>query len=126
MLISALALMLTAPDAPAGTGTLWLDGQAIPMTVSGCGVDTETASASGETPDGQSVSIMLMRWPGMHSLSVTYDNSQWVHRGPEDSDAAPDIRRWSDDGVLSAAGAAAVFPPIREDQMEVRFEGRCP
>ncbi|WP_429911324.1 hypothetical protein [Glycocaulis sp.] len=128
MPLTALALLMMATPAAAepGTGTLWLDGEAYAMEVTSCGQDSETANATVRREEGSGVSVMLQRWPGMHALSVVYDNGQWVHRGPEDSEDAPRLRRWVEDGVLNASGTVAMFPPIREETMEVRFEGRCP
>lgn len=126
MHLTLFTLLLSVSTMSPGTGTLWLDGEAYQVEVTSCGVDTETAGAKGTLADGSSVSVMLQRWPGMHALSVTYDNAQWVHRGAEDSEDAPELKRWVDDGVLDASGTVAVFPPIRQDTMKVRFEGRCP
>lgn len=128
MPLTALALLMMATPAAAepGTGTLWLDGEAHEMEVTMCDRDTNTAGARGALAGGDAISVMLQRWPGMHALSVVYDNTQWVHRGPEDSEEAPDLRDWTGDGQLAAAGTVAVFPPIREETMDVRFEGRCP
>ncbi|SEB02992.1 hypothetical protein [Alkalimonas amylolytica] len=126
MFFTAMALLLNTSAMLPGTGTLWLDGESHPVEVTSCGVDTETAGAKGTLPDGSSVSVMLQRWPGMHALSVTYDNAQWLHRGPEDSADAPELKRWVEDGMLKASGTVSVFPPIRQASMVVRFEGRCP
>ncbi|MCC5826903.1 hypothetical protein [Alkalimonas sp.] len=126
MSFTIFALLLSTSAISPGTGTLWLDGEAHPVEVTSCGVDTETAGAKGTLPDGSSVSVMLQRWPGMHALSVVYDNAQWVHRGPEGSEDAPELKRWVEDGKLKASGTVSVFPPIRQASMEVRFEGRCP
>ena len=126
MFFTAMALLLSTSAMSAGTGTLWLDGEAYPVEVTSCAGDPETAGARGTLADGQSVTLMLQRWPGMHALSVTYDNAQWVHRGPEDSAEAPELKRWVEDGMLKASGTVSVFPPIRQASMTVRFEGRCP
>lgn len=126
MSLTALALLMTTPTAAPGTGTLWLDGEAHAVEVTLCDLEPETAGGSGTLEDGSIVTIMLQRWPGLRAVSVTYDNTQWVHRGPEDDEDSPDIRSWTQDGQLAASGIVAVFPPIRQDTMEVRFEGVCP
>ncbi|MDP4536538.1 hypothetical protein Q3O60_10090 [Alkalimonas collagenimarina] len=126
MHFALFALLMSTSTFSAGTGTLWLDGEAHSVEVTRCDRDTNTVGARGTLADGQNVTLMLQRWPGLHALSVTYDNAQWVHRGPEDSEDAPALKSWLDDGVLAASGTVAVFPPIREDSMDVRFEGRCP
>ena len=126
MFFPAMALLLSTSAMSAGTGTLWLDDAAHPVEVTSCAVDPETAGAQGILPNGQSVTVMLQRWPGLHALSVTYDNAQWLHRGPEDSAEAPEVKRWVEDGLLKASGTVSVFPPIRQASMTVRFEGRCP
>ncbi|MCH8488769.1 MAG: hypothetical protein LAT81_02415 [Oceanicaulis sp.] len=125
MLVLVAAAMLAVPDTQPGTGTLWLDGEAHAMIVTLCDHENQTAGARGELPDGSQVAIMLQRWPGLHALSVVYNNQQWVHRGPEDSEDGPRIASWGA-GELSASGTAALFPPIREDAMEVGFQGLCP
>lgn len=126
MSVSALAVLLVSQAASPGNGTLWLDGEAYAVEVTLCDRDTDTAGARGTHADGGEVSVMLQRWPGMHALSVVYDNTQWVHRGPEDSGDAPHIASWTESGQLSASGTVSIFPPIREASMDVRFEGRCP
>lgn len=125
MLVLITAAMLALPHAEPGTGTLWLDGEAHAMTVTLCNHENQTAGARGELADGGVVTIMLQRWPGMHALSVVFDNQQWIHRGPEDSEEGPRIASWGA-GELSASGIVAVFPPIRDDTMEVGFQGLCP
>lgn len=126
MPLTALVLLMTTPVAAPGTGTLWLDGEAHEMEVTMCDRDTNTAGARGALANGSSVSVMLQRWPGLHALSVVYENTQWVHRGPEDSEEAPDLKDWTGDGQLAASGTVAVFPPTRDATMDVRFEGQCP
>lgn len=126
MSFTMIALLLSASAISAGTGILWLDGEAYEVEVTQCDRDTDTAGAGGTLPDGQSITVMLQRWPGMHALSVVYDNAQWVQRGPEDSAEAPELKHWVEDGVLKASGTVSVFPPIRQASMAVRFEGRCP
>ncbi|AZU03619.1 hypothetical protein X907_1081 [Glycocaulis alkaliphilus] len=126
MSLTALALLMATSAATPGTGTLWLDGEAHEMEVTMCDRDTNTAGARGALAGGDAISVMIQRWPGLHALSVVHDNAQWVHRGPEDSAEAPDLRDWTGDGQLAASGTVAVFPPIRDATMEVRFEGQCP
>lgn len=128
MLIISMVAMLSLQSTEPGAGTLWLDGNAHAVEVTFCSQEnqaSQTAGAMGEREDGSEVSVRLQRWPGLHALSVVYDNHQWVHRGPEDAEEGPRIASW-DNGELSASGTVAVFPPIRNDTMEVRFAGRCP
>lgn len=125
MLVLVTAAMLALPDTGPGNGTLWLDGEATAVSVTYCNHENQTAGARGELADGSEVSVMLQRWPGLHALTVVYDNRQWVHRGPEDSEEGPRIASW-DDGELSAAGTVAIFPPIVDDTMDVALQGRCP
>lgn len=126
MFSTSLALLLSTAAIAPGTGTLWLDGQAHAMEVTVCDREPATAGATGTLDDGSIVTVMLQLWPGMHALSVTYRNGQWIHRGAEDSDDQPQLRDWTEDGELAASGTVAFFPAFRNERMEVRFEGRCP
>lgn len=123
---AALAVLLLAYGVSPGVGTLWLDGEAHAMEVTLCDRETDTAGALGTLADGEQVTVMLQRWPGMHALSVSYGNAQWMHRGQEDSEDAPQIASWIESRQLSASGTVSVFPPTRDESMDVRFEGRCP